>query len=44
MSNERFENTIGKVGHLVNGLAIFVTVGLIGIGYFNALGSFAGMV
>ncbi|MEO1136227.1 MAG: hypothetical protein AAFW68_06395 [Pseudomonadota bacterium] len=43
----RFANSndsVGKFGGLVNGLAVLVTITLIGAGYFSAIGSFAGAV
>lgn len=43
MSNERFNNNVGNFGGFVNGLAILVTISLIGAGYFQAIGSFAGL-
>lgn len=36
-------DNVGKFGGFVNGLAVFVTVSLIGVGYFSALGSLAGI-
>ena len=42
----RFTNSsdnVGKFGGFVNGLAVLVTVALIGAGYASALGSFAGV-
>lgn len=42
----RFANSptsVEKFGGFVNGLAAVVTVALIGVGYFSALGSFAGI-
>jgi hypothetical protein len=41
----RFANSptnVDKFGGFVNGLAVLVTIALIGAGYFSALGSFAG--
>ena len=43
MSNERFNGNVGNFGGIVNGLAVLVTITLIGAGYFQALGSFAGV-
>ncbi|WDI32622.1 hypothetical protein PUV54_05360 [Hyphococcus flavus] len=43
MRNTNSPDTLGKFGGIVNGLAVFVTVSLIGVGYFSALGSFAGV-
>ncbi|MEX6632627.1 hypothetical protein [Hyphococcus lacteus] len=37
------ENNVGRFGGFVNGLAVLVTITLIGAGYFSALGSFAGV-
>ncbi|WP_425410363.1 hypothetical protein [Hyphococcus sp.] len=37
------EKNVGNFGGIVNGLAVFVTVVLIGAGYFSAIGSFAGV-
>jgi hypothetical protein len=36
-------DNVGKFGGFVNGLAVLVTVTLIGAGYFSAIGSFAGV-
>lgn len=36
-------DNVGKFGGIVNGLAVLVTISLIGAGYFSALGSFAGV-
>jgi len=36
------DNTVGKFGSFVNGLAVVVVVALIGVGYFSAIGSFVG--
>jgi hypothetical protein len=41
----RFANstsTIGTFGSIVNGLTVFAMITFIAIGYFSALGSFAG--
>lgn len=43
MSNEHSSGTVGKFGGFVNSFAVLVTIALIGAGYFQALGSFAGM-
>ena len=37
------EDNVGRFGGIVNGLAVLVTITLIGAGYFSALGSFAGV-
>lgn len=42
----RFANSpmsVEKFGGFVNGLAAVVVVALIGVGYFSALGTFAGI-
>jgi hypothetical protein len=43
MSHERSNSTVGNFGYFVNGLAVLVTMAVIGAGYFSALGSFAGV-
>ena len=42
----RFANSnpsVDKFGHFVNGLAVILTVSVIAVGYFSAIGSFAGV-
>lgn len=43
MSYERSHENVGNFGYFVNGLAVLVTIAVIGAGYFSALGSFAGV-
>ncbi len=44
MSHNHSTDNLGGFGGIVNGLAVLVTISLIGAGYFAALGSFAGIV
>ncbi len=44
MSNKHSTDNFGGFGGIVNGLAVLVTISLIGAGYLTALGSFAGIV
>ncbi len=37
------DNTVQKFGGFVNGLTVFAMIGLIAVGYFSAIGSFAGV-
>ncbi len=43
MSHNHSEGNVGGFGGIVNGLAVLVTISLIGAGYFSAIGSFAGV-
>jgi len=43
MSRENSTHNFGGIGGIVNGLAVFVTITLIGAGYVTAVGSFAGL-
>jgi len=43
MSNNHSTDNFGGFGGIVNGLAVLITVSLIGAGYISALGSFAGV-
>jgi len=43
MSNEHNNNNFDSFGSFVNGLAVLITISLIGAGYLSALGSFAGV-
>jgi hypothetical protein len=43
MSNKHSPSSFGGFGGIVNGLAILITISLIGAGYFTALSSFAGV-
>jgi len=43
MSNNHSTDNFGGFGGIVNGLAVLVTITLIGAGYLTALGSFAGV-
>ncbi|MHA7873054.1 MAG: hypothetical protein ACX939_11945 [Hyphococcus sp.] len=43
MSHKHSTDNFGGFGGIVNGLAVLVTVAIIGAGYFTALGSFAGV-
>ena len=44
MSRKNSMDNVGGFGGLVNGLAVLVTISLLGAGYFAAIGSFAGVV
>ncbi len=43
MSNENSTSNFGGIGGIVNGLAIVITITLVGAGYVTAVGSFAGL-
>lgn len=43
MSHKNSNGNFGGIDAIVNGLAIVITVSLIGAGYFSAVGSFAGI-
>lgn len=43
MSRNNSTRNFGGIGGLVNGLAVLVTISLVGAGYFSAVGSFAGV-
>lgn len=43
MSNQHNNNNFDSFGSFVNGLAVLITISLIGAGYLSALGSFAGV-
>ncbi|MEO1241613.1 MAG: hypothetical protein AAFX54_06860 [Pseudomonadota bacterium] len=43
MSSKHSTDNFGGFGGIVNGLAVLVTISLVGAGYFTALGSFAGV-
>ncbi|MEM9618586.1 MAG: hypothetical protein AAF936_11555 [Pseudomonadota bacterium] len=43
MSSKHSTDNFGGFGGVVNGLAVLVTISLVGAGYFTALGSFAGV-
>lgn len=43
MSNEHSSDNVGNFGSFVNSIAVLLTVSLIGAGYFQALGAFAGI-
>ena len=43
MSRKHSTDNFGGFGGFVNGLAVFVTISLVGAAYFSALGSFAGV-
>ncbi|VAW03336.1 hypothetical protein MNBD_ALPHA05-2371 [hydrothermal vent metagenome] len=43
MSNKHSMNNFGGFDGIVNGLAVLVTISLIGAGYLTALGSFVGI-
>lgn len=43
MSRKNSMDNVGGFGGLVNGLAVLITISLIGAGYFTAIGSFAGV-
>ena len=43
MSNKHSTDNFGGFGGIVNGLAVLVTISMIGAGYFTALSSFAGV-
>ncbi|MEM8772108.1 MAG: hypothetical protein AAGD92_10710 [Pseudomonadota bacterium] len=44
MSRKNSTDNFGGIGGFVNGLAVLVTISLIGVGYFAELGAFAGIV
>ena len=43
MSRKHSTDNFGGFGGVVNGLAVLVTIAMIGAGYFTAIGSFAGV-
>lgn len=43
MSRNNSTANFGGIGGIVNGLAIIVTITLVGAGYVTAIGSFAGL-
>lgn len=43
MSRNNSTTNFGGIGGIVNGLAIIVTITLVGAGYVTAVGSFAGL-
>jgi len=43
MSRKHSTDNFGGFGGVVNGLAVLVTITMIGAGYFTAIGSFAGV-
>ncbi len=43
MSRNSSMNNVGGFGGFVNGLAVLVTISVIGAGYLSAVGAFAGL-
>ena len=43
MSRNNSTDNFGGIGGIVNGLAVLLTITLIGAGYVTAVGSFAGL-
>ncbi len=43
MSRENSTDNFGGIGGIVNGLAVMITITLVGAGYVTAVGSFAGL-
>ncbi len=43
MSSDNSTTNYGGFGGIVNGLAVLVTISMVGAGYFAAIGSFAGV-
>lgn len=43
MSRTNSTDNFGGFGGIVNGLAVFATISLIGIGYFSSIAAFAGV-
>jgi len=43
MSRKHSTDNFGGIGGIVNGLAVLLTVSLVGFGYFQAVGNFAGV-
>ncbi len=43
MSRKNSTDNYGGIGGVVNGLAVLVTIGLVGAGYLSAIGAFAGV-
>ena len=43
MSRKNSTDNFGGIGGIVNGLAVLLTMALVGAGYLTAVGSFAGL-
>ncbi|GJL95816.1 MAG: hypothetical protein DHS20C05_22210 [Hyphococcus sp.] len=43
MSSKNSTTNYGGFGGIVNGLAVLVTMSMVGVGYFSALATFAGV-